>query len=225
MSVPFEAIDVQIGRRIELDLENIYNKVIIEKRGGYCYELNYLFHEMLSQLGFTSFLISARIFNKDHFGPECDHMAIIVELEEQWLVDVGYGDLFLEPIQIKTELEQHDSNKTYLIKKDKSNDFILYESLNRELESEFIIKYKFESKPRKVIEFSEQNSWKQTSAESYFVKNRICTLPTEEGRKTILNNVYKVKTNGKSEQIEIEGKAQFMDLLEKEFNIVIRNTP
>lgn len=223
MSIPFEAIDVHIGRIIELDLERIYHKIINEQRGGYCYELNYLFHKMLLQIGFTNFLISARIFNENQFGPEFDHMAIIVELEDQWLVDVGYGDLFLEPIQIKTELKQHDNNKIYEIRKLNSTDYILYESLKRELESE--IKYKFGRKPRKVSEFNEQNYWKQTSDESYFVKNRICTLPTEKGRKTILNNVYKVRTNGKSEQIEIKGKAQFMDILKREFNIVIENTP
>ncbi|MEM7572146.1 MAG: arylamine N-acetyltransferase [Bacteroidota bacterium] len=223
MSIPFEAIDVYMGRRIELDLESIYHKVINKQRGGYCYELNYLFHKMLSEVGFPNFMISASIFNEDQFGPEFDHMAIIVELEDQWLVDVGFGDLFIEPIKIETQHKQHDKLKIYEIKKICPNEYILYEYLT--IEAKPAVKYNFGIEPREISEFTEQNNWKQTSDESFFVKNRICTLPMEKGRKTIFNDFYKTKSNGESKEIKIEGNLMFIKLLKDEFQIDIENTP
>lgn len=223
LSIPFEAIDVQMGKRIDLKLDKIYNKVINQNRGGYCYELNLLFHEMLTKIGFGNYLISARIFDSKQFGPEFDHMAIIVKLKEQWLVDVGFGDLFLEPIQIATGHHQDDTFKTYKITKLDTNEYVLSESLKGK--SEYIVKYMFSNIPRTVDEFDEQNNWKQTSKDSYFVKNTICTLPTEDGRKTILNNIYKSRIGGKTEQVEFEGETKFIEILKSEFNIVIQITP
>ena len=52
MSVPFENLDIHYGRTIELDLDKIFNKVVVDHRGGFCYELNGLFGELLSMLGF-----------------------------------------------------------------------------------------------------------------------------------------------------------------------------
>jgi len=88
MSIPFEALDIHLNRQISLDLVEIYNKVINNNRGGYCYELNLLFHNLLRELGFESHLISASIHDGDSWGPEYDHMAILVRLESTYLVDV-----------------------------------------------------------------------------------------------------------------------------------------
>ncbi len=223
MSIPFEAIDVQLKRRINLHAENIYQKVIANKRGGYCYELNLLFHELLSKIGFENYIISAKIFDNGNFGPEFDHMAIVVKLDRLYLVDVGFGDLFIEPLQIESELIQVDKFKKYKIKKNESNDYILTESL---LESnDFRIKYKFNILPRTLNDFNQQNDWKQTSGESYFVKNRICTIPIENGRRTIFNNIYKVKDKGHIEEQKIESENKLIEILQNDFNIKIENTP
>lgn len=223
MSIPFEAIDVQLGRRIDLNLEKIYNKVILRKRGGYCYELNLLFHTMLTKIGFENYLISARIIDNEKCGPEFDHMAIIVKLDDLWLADVGFGDLFIEPILIKPEIIQEDKFKKYVIKELNPNEFMLYESLNKN--TEFRVIYRFKNKPRKTYQFDDQNNWKQSSKDSYFVKNRICTLPTEKGRITILNDTYKIRTNGDIKQLEIVDEALLKEILRKNFNIEIENNP
>ncbi len=219
MSIPFEAIDVQLGRRIELKLDSIFHKVVKQNRGGYCYELNLLFQAMLSEIGFESYLISARIFNNQEFGPEFDHMAIVVKLQEYWLVDVGYGDLFIEPILLKVDYPQEDKFKTYKIENFGSNGFVLKESLKGK--SEFILKYQFSNIPRTIDEFEAQNNWKQTSKDSYFVKNMICTLPTQNGRYSILNTIYKVRIGTAVKEIEIKGKTKMKEILNSHFNIKI----
>ena len=221
MSIPFEALDVELNRPIELALDKIYYKIVVNNRGGYCYELNWLFQELLSKIGFDSYLISASIFDSEKYGPEYDHMATIVKLEDYWLADVGYGDLFIEPIQIKSGIQQADEFKMYEIIEPRSNEYVLTESLVNRMD--FRVKYKFKNVPKNAKEFKGQNEWKQSAKESYFVMNRICTMPTKNGRKTIFNNTYKVKTEGQIEEVSIVGETRLREILENNFSIVLEN--
>ncbi len=84
---------------IHLDIPLLYDKIVMRRRGGFCYELNGLFCELLTAMGFQVQMLSARVRRDDGgFGPEFDHMLLKVELEEPWLVDVGFGDSFVDPI-------------------------------------------------------------------------------------------------------------------------------
>lgn len=99
MTVPFENIDISNGTRIKLDLDYLYNKVVLKNRGGFCYELNYLFFTLLTKLGFNVRMTSASILDENgELGPSFDHMCLIVFINNsRWLVDVGFGDLFISP--------------------------------------------------------------------------------------------------------------------------------
>ena len=91
--IPFETFDIAMGRPISLTFESIFNKLVKENRGGYCYELNALLYYALLALGFKACLCHARLL-KDTSSV---HMIIIVELDGLWLVDVGWGPGFTEP--------------------------------------------------------------------------------------------------------------------------------
>jgi len=223
MAIPFEALDVQWKRPISVDLEDIFDKVIVNKRGGLCYELNYLFAHFLRTVGFDVTMVSARIFERGEFGPEFDHMALIVRLEEEeWLLDVGYGDLFIEPLKLRSTEVQPDQFKDYRVELQPNGRFLLVEALKNS--ERFRNKYSFDLVPREVSEFVEQCLIKQTSPESHFVKNIICTIPTETGRKTILNNTLKVKSNDQTEQVKIESEEQMLEILRDEFAIDVMHT-
>ena len=219
MSIPFEALDVELGNEIILDLDLIFEKVVYRKRGGYCYELNYLFNWLLRTIGFECYMISARIYDQEELGPENDHMAIIAKLDKMWLVDVGYGDLFLRPLQLESRLKQKDTFKWYLIKGVRPSEYILTESLHES--HGYIRKYKFDTTPKEINQFEEQNQFKQFSPESYFVKNRICTIATKKGRKTIFNDIYKDKTREHYSQLKIESNEDLHKILVDQFNISI----
>lgn len=220
MAVPFEALDVSNGCPVLLNVEAVYKKVVEQKRGGYCYELNLLFHAMLSAIGFDCHLISARIFENGKWGPEFDHMSLMIKLDDDWLADVGFGDLFLEPVKILPQLIQYDKFKTFKILLNDADEYELCESIAGN--PEFRLKYKFTLKSRNVSDFYDQNYWKQTSDDSYFVKNRVCTIPTIDGRKTILNNEFKVTRNGVTECIEIKGGSELNEVLKREFDMDIQ---
>ena len=76
-------------------------KIVNEKRGGFCYELNGAFAALLRALRFRVTLLSGRVARQDgSYGPEFDHLTLRVDLEEPWLADVGFGDCFLEPLRL-----------------------------------------------------------------------------------------------------------------------------
>ncbi len=220
MSIPFEAMDVYFRIPIQLELKAIYDKVVVKNRGGYCYELNYLFYALLSHIGFNCYPVSVRIYNEENLGPDFDHMSIIVEMEDRWLVDVGYGDLFVEPIKLSAGLIQEDLFKNYKIEKVHSGNFLLTESLKNS--NTFIKRYMIDMQPRKIDEFLVQNKVKQKDRDSFFVKNRICTIATQDGRKTILNNEYKRTSSNQIEKMYIDDEKQLLRLLKTEFNIELQ---
>src|SRR6185437_5061289 len=60
-SIPFENLDVLLGRGISIDDEAIERKLIHEHRGGYCFEQNSLLMRVLKEIGFSVSPLSARV--------------------------------------------------------------------------------------------------------------------------------------------------------------------
>jgi N-hydroxyarylamine O-acetyltransferase len=100
LAVPFEALDCFLGVPIRLDRGALFDKVVLRRRGGFCYELNGLFAELLVALGFTVSRLAARPFTAEGLAPPFAHLALLVELDRRWLADVGFGYFALEPLDI-----------------------------------------------------------------------------------------------------------------------------
>lgn len=215
-SIPFENLDIAWRKPISLDPEAIFTKVMDRKRGGFCYELNSLFCRLLQKLGFRSHLISCSIMTEESsFSPLFDHMAIIVDMEDRWLLDVGYGDLFIEPLLLTNPNPQKDQFKTYQLMK-RNEEYVLSESKNG---VNFQPRYTFNTEARKLADFEEQCYWKQYSPDSYFVKNRICTLPHPKGRTTLFNDKLIRRRDRKREETVIDHPAHYDLMLKRYFGI------
>lgn len=218
-SVPFECLDIHLGIPIVLNVESIYKKVVNYFRGGFCYELNTLFNWLLNQLGYEASIISAQIVNGNQPGPQYDHMAIRVRLESDWLLDVGYGDLFIHPIEIKPDVVQFDGANYFLIKQVNEDTYSLLMSSTG---AHFKERYVFNLSDVPMEKFEPQCELKQTSEDSHFVKNMICTRPTEDGRKTIFNNKFLERTKTGRHFFTFESEGDFVKCLKDEFGIDIK---
>ena len=97
LSVPFENLTIHLGGTNVLDLESNYQKIVVERRGGWCFELNGTFAWLLAQLGFDVTLLAAGVHMGTGYSNEFDHLALRVDLDEPWLVDVGFGENFTRP--------------------------------------------------------------------------------------------------------------------------------
>jgi N-hydroxyarylamine O-acetyltransferase len=120
MHVPFENLDIHSKTPIELDVSRIFEKVVNYNRGGFCYELNGLFYELLRLLGFNVKMVSARVYNTDKktISQEFDHLAIIAKIDlVDYLVDVGFGEFSFLPLEVKMGPVQHDQRGDFRIEK------------------------------------------------------------------------------------------------------------
>lgn len=217
LNIPFENLDIHWKKPIDLSSESLYRKIVENKRGGFCYELNGLFFELLQELGYQGKRISARVSDgKGDFGQEFDHLAIITRIEgEDYLVDVGFGDFCAEPIKFVLDEEQTDANGTFLIRRFDENYF---EVVKKCVES-FISQYIFTLQEHNLSEFEEMCIFHQTSPKSHFTQNKVCSLMLSNGRKTLSGNKF-IKTKAdQKEEFVISTEAEFKEILEKEFGI------
>lgn len=104
MHVPFENLDIAARRPLSLELADLQAKVIGARRGGFCYELNGLFAALLEELGFRVSRLAAETWSAPDstWGPPLDHLVLRVDLSEPWLVDVGFGDAFRDPMRLRS---------------------------------------------------------------------------------------------------------------------------
>lgn len=218
LSIPFEDLDIPDRNRIELDLNKIYKKIIPSKRGGFCYELNGLFYWLLTSLGFNVDMLSARVFNsqKNEFGLEYDHMTLLVHLDKDYLVDVGFGDSFRRPIEMP-DGETEDIIGHYRISKKEDK---LFELLKKE-ENDFSSQYCFTKDAKRLEDYKEMCAFQQDSPTSHFRTRMLCTIATETGRITLSNNSLTITENGIKTKTEFTGDNEFYFLLNKYFGIAL----
>ena len=216
LAVPFENLDIHWKRPIVLDLERFYEKIVEERRGGFCYELNGLFNELLRRLGFETRLISARVFNGTSHGPEFDHAAIIVTIgDEEYLSDVGFGDFSAEPLRFVLDVEQIDTTGNFVIRRF-DNEYIEVAKL---IDGGWKSEYVFKNIARDLSDFAEMCDFQQYSPESHFTKGKLCSIMTENGRKTLTDSKLIVTTTGKKTDRQIVDEADFYRTLYDEFGI------
>lgn len=100
-NIPFETLDIFLNKRFTLMLSDLYDKIVTRRRGGYCYELNGLFFYLLQQLGFEASIHSAHLYDSNEFEIKASqHMVLLVNFQGDCLVDVGYGNGFIEPLPL-----------------------------------------------------------------------------------------------------------------------------
>ncbi len=217
LTVPFENLDIHWKRSIVLDGKRFYDKIIGEKRGGFCYELNGLFYELLAEIGFQNKIISAKVSKGNgDFGAEYDHLAIITRIgNEEYLVDVGFGSFTAAPLKFISNVEQRDDNGVFLIREYDENYFEVVKKDGDFWRSEYI----FTTLKRDLAEFAGMYQFHQTSPESHFTRGKVCSLMTSGGRKTLTDGKFIETKNGRKKEIVVNSNEQFNRILASEFYI------
>ncbi len=217
LTIPFENLDIHLGHTIILDDEKFFEKMVRQRRGGFCYELNGLFAALLRALGFKVTMLSARVNLEGILGPEFDHMVLLVQLEERWLADVGFGALFIEPLRMDDRKMQIQSNYAYRVKKYGDN----WKVMARETGVPWKVFYQFTLEPRQLQDYAQMCQWHQTSPRSWHTQNRICTRATPDGRVTLTETKLVIKKNSERSELPISTKEEYADALRTHFGIEI----
>lgn len=218
--IPFENLDIHYGKEIKLVPEYFFNKIVNKSRGGFCYELNGLFYELLKSIGFEAYLISAKVnMGKSLFSPEYDHMAIIVKIDgTKHLVDVGFGEFAFEPLTLIDNKVQKDLRTTYKVEKHSATHWrVSHLDANKMWKPEYI----FSLGKRKLTDFKSRCNFHQTSEKSHFTNKKICSKPIPGGRITVSGNEIKIKINDTVETKTLITEKDFKRAIKQYFNFQI----
>ena len=222
LSVPFENLDILAGKTIALEARALFEKIVLKNRGGICYELNGLFHLFLKGIGFDARLLMGRVYDRDReaYGPEFDHMLIMVTVEgERWIVDVGFGDFAMHPLRMVLNQPISDDRGRFVIERYDDEYFRISRYLPGE--DRFAPDYLFSLHERTLSDFSEMCLYHQTSPDSHFTRQRICSRATASGRVTLTDQRLIVTEGGTRREVTLRDPSDFVETLAAQFDIVV----
>lgn len=213
-AIPFENLEIPLGRGISLDLDNIQAKLIRQRRGGYCFEQNVIFAALLERLGFMVHRYVARV-EPDKPGPRT-HMMLNIEIDgERWHADVGFGGALLEPIPVRDGAVVRQDGWTHGIIESDHGMWTL-RSLGADGWSNL---YAYTREPQRHIDYVIYNHYTATHPRSPFVDQVVAIRLTPNERYTLRNRLLSVhRADGSSEQQEVNS-TDMVDTLRYTFGI------
>lgn len=215
--IPFENLNPFLGIEVKLDLQSLEQKMIYNKRGGYCFEQNLLFREVLRSIGFNAKGLAARIrWNK----PEDEmtsrgHMLLLIEIKNQkYIADVGFGGLTLTtPLRLETGITQETPHEQYRLVR--NEDDFLMQTLVRD---EWKDVYQFNLVENYVPDYEVTNWYLSNHPESHFVTGLIAARPTPGRRYALRDNRFSIHhLDGETEKQTLETTGEIREVLKTHF--------
>jgi N-hydroxyarylamine O-acetyltransferase len=221
LAIPFENLDNHLGRRIVLEEAKVIRKLIEERRGGICYELNGAFCALLREMGFEVSMLSAGVARDEGgFDPPFDHMALLVRLDRRWLADVGFGDSFREPLLLDERGDQVQGDDAYRLTE--ADEHLI---VHRREGGSWKPQYRFTLEPHQYSDFSDMCLYHQTSPDSIFTQRRACSLATPEGRITVTDKRVIITDRGEKHERELASHEEWTAALRERFGIDLESIP
>ncbi|MGF6932885.1 N-hydroxyarylamine O-acetyltransferase [Paraburkholderia sp. UCT70] len=190
-AIPFENLNPLTGRPVRLELEAVERKLVTEKRGGYCFEQNILFANVLMQLGFKVTPMLARVvWGRDPgtISPRT-HMVLRVDIDgDEWIADVGFGAVMLTaPLRLTAGLAQPIPLGTFRLA-DAGRDTVYLEVLAPD--ESWTRVYHVDLRAVEWIDYETSNWYTSTSPDSKFVHNLLACRVLPELRLALFNDQF-----------------------------------
>ncbi|WGS53640.1 arylamine N-acetyltransferase [Paraburkholderia sp. D15] len=188
-AIPFESLNPFTRRPVKLDLESVERKLVTDRRGGYCFEQNALFADVLMQLGFKVTPLIGRVVwgrEPDAITPR-SHMVLRVDIDDEpWIADVGFGSVTLTaPLRLTVGLAQATPLGTFRLA-DASRNALFLEVQSRD--ESWARVYRIDLQPVEWIDYETSNWYTSTSPEAIFASNLIVCRVIDGARLTLLND-------------------------------------
>jgi len=217
-NVPFENLDVQLGRALTTRVEDAYDKIVTAGRGGWCYEQNGLFGWALSQMGFDVRRIAASVMRAQRgSSSHANHLTLLVSVpndDGRWLADVGFGGSLLQPIPLQEANHYHAPFALGLRQLD-GGCWQFWERLGAD---EF--SFDFRDVPADERALSARCHDLQINPESSFVQTFVCQLRRPDYHVALRGRVFSIVTSkGKRERV-LESADELVATLSDEFGLI-----
>lgn len=215
-TVPFENLDVQAGKIVSIEPQDIVNKIVYRPRGGYCYEVNSLFAMALTAVGIDYDLIGARPMFYPTRWPKT-HMVVVASIAgERYLCDVGFGSYGIRapfPLSKINESVQQDDDFFKLLCADGKN-YILQALVD----GEWVSQFEFDLYPHELLDFIPANYFNSKNPDTVFVQKLLVVKQNPHGRKILLGTRLKTIEKGNTSIKEFD-QDDIKSLLETEFGL------
>ena len=217
LNVPFENLDIKKGKEISIKIEDIFQKIVIDRKGGYCFEMNGLFSFVLKELGFNVKNLMARVILPNSDQAIKTHHTMLVEIDgQQWLADVGFGgDGLFGPIRFELDVEQQHFSKIHRVIRHPLYGY----GLQYKDGYEFTDIYAFTLQDVYPEDYEVANYFTSTHPSSFFKTTILCTKQTLEGRITLFNNRLKLVSKNQVTEITLADEVEIKEAINSHFGI------
>jgi N-hydroxyarylamine O-acetyltransferase len=220
LAVPFENLSIHLGEPISLAPDDLLTKIVYNRRGGFCYELNGAFALLLTALGGRVERVAARVYGPSGLGPPFDHLALLVRLPDgsgPWLADVGFGSHSDYPLHFGRRDEQRERAGVFVLTDADAGDV--------DVAKDGAPQYRVERRDRSLDEFVPTCWWQQTAPDSHFTQGTICSMLTADGRVSIAGRTL-IRTSGDTRTEEpLESDGELLAAYRENFGISLALVP
>ena len=218
-TVPFENLDIyDADNDISLNINDLYDKIVRRRRGGYCFELNAAFMSLLVSLGYDCYAIAVRVVWNFPGVMPISHRATIVTIDgARYFCDVGFGGPSPQNALILDDdgLQKSGTN-VFQIEKVES-DIVIHRIVNGEKERLLL----FSATPYYPVDFLAFNEYQSKSKNSMFRKGRLLNLITETGSITLTGNMLKIHDGGNTSEKTLSDEQELKAAMKKHFGLTV----
>lgn len=223
-TIPFENLDPLLRIPVLLDAPSLQAKLLDGGRGGYCFEHNLLFAHVLAALGFRVRGLAARVLwnAPDTARPPRGHMLLLVDLDEPYVVDVGFGGLTLTgALRLVPEVEQRTPHEPFRLQH-AGEEFTMQAKTGGSWRS----LYRFDLQPQLLVDYEVTNWYLSNHPQSHFLHGLIAARAAPEGRYALRNADFAVhRSDGSTERRTLTTVKALREVLEGAFRIALPETP
>lgn len=218
-NVPFENLDIHLGKPLSLDPADLFAKIVAHKRGGYCYEVNSFFALVLQAFGFKVQCLLARVlYGFSNFRPRSHQLLLVTFDKELWIADVGFGSCCLrEPLPLMPGVVNQQGPDNFRLRTDADSTYVLEAMLAGRWQD----LYSFTLEPFELVDYEPFNYWNSTSPNVRWTQQKVCTLPTNDGRIVAVDMEFKIHSRNATQTIQAKDHADYLRLLQQYFGLEI----
>lgn len=221
-TIPFENLDIHLGKPIKLEPDALFDKLITRQRGGYCYEVNGAFYRLLSDLGYQTQAHLARpMLGFAGLAPYTHRLSSVWLAGKRWLLDVGFGGFgLLDAMEFEPGKAQQQGHETFRVVVDAERGFVLQSRIEGGAEEgDYLSLYSFTLEDHPEIDYALPNYYNSTSPDSLFTRKILCAR-VRDGARLLLDDLrFKTRRGPVVETATVGSHGQLADLLWEQFGL------
>lgn len=220
-TIAFENLNSFLKQPVPLDLNSLQQKLIYDRRGGYCFEQNLLLRSVLIDLGFSVTNLAARVLWNRPEGtiPARGHMLLRVDIDAKpYIADVGFGGLTLTaPLSLMPDIEQSTPHEAFRLVVD-DNTYIMQANIGQSWKP----LYRFELQAQQLIDYEVSNWYISTHPDSLLTNTLIVAKPDVDCRYALRNNQFTIHhLHSQTERRSLKTVTELRTVLEDIFHLTL----